>query len=211
MDHSVDTLIVGGGHAGAQAAIALRQRKVHGSIAIVGDESDPPYERPPLSKDYLARDKTFDRMLIRPANFWAERDIALLLGRRVTTVDPAARTVILHNGATPGYCTLIWATGGSPRRLTCSGHYLHVIRTRADVDRMVAELATVARVVVIGGGYIGLEAVAVLSKLGKHVTVLDAQDRVLARVAGEALSRFYEAEHRAHGVDVRIGTLIKCI
>lgn len=214
MDHSVDTLIVGGGHAGAQAAIALRQRKFHGSIAIVGDEPDPPYERPPLSKDYLARDKSFNRMLIRPATFWAERDIALLLGRRVTMVDPDARRVILHDGATLAYRTLIWATGGSPRRLTCAGHHLrgvHAVRTRADVDRMVSELEAVARVVVIGGGYIGLETAAVLSKLGKHVTVLEAQERVLARVAGEALSRFYEAEHRAHGVDIRVGTLIECI
>lgn len=214
MDHSFDTLIVGGGHAGAQAAIALRQRKFDGSIAIVGDEPDPPYERPPLSKDYLAGDKSFDRILIRRATFWTERDIVLLLGRRVTSVDPDARKVVLHDGTMLGYRTLIWATGGSPRRLTCSGHHLrgvHGVRTRADVDRMVAELETVARVVVIGGGYIGLEAAAVLSKLGKHVTVLEAQDRVLARVAGEALSRFYEAEHRAHGVDIRVGTLIECI
>jgi len=214
MDHSFDTLIVGGGHAGAQAAIALRQRKFDGSIAIVGDEPDPPYERPPLSKDYLAGDKSFDRILIRRATFWTERDIVLLLGRRVTSVDPDARKVVLHDGTMLGYRTLIWATGGSPRRLTCSGHHLrgvHGVRTRADVDRMVAELETVARVVVIGGGYIGLEAAAVLSKLGKHVTVLEAQDRVLARVAGEALSRFYEAEHRARGVDIRVGTLIECI
>ena len=109
---------------------------------------------------------------------------------------------------------MVWATGGAPRSLVCSGHNLagvHAIRTRADVDRLMGELPGTSRVVVIGGGYIGLEAAAVLTKLGKHVTVLEAMDRVLARVAGEPLSRFYEAEHRAHGVDLRLGVTVECI
>jgi len=214
MGDSFDALIVGGGHAGAQAAIALRKRNFSGSIAIVGDEPHPPYERPPLSKEYLASEKSYDRLLIRPATFWAERDIALLLGRRVTEVDSAAHKVVLHDGATLNYRTLVWATGGRPRRLTCPGHDLrgvHSVRTLADVDRIQMELGSVARAVVIGGGYIGLETAAVLSKLGKHVTILEAQDRVLARVAGEPLSRFYEAEHRAHGVDIRLGSLVERI
>lgn len=214
MSDQYDVLIVGGGHGGAQAAAALRQRKFVGSIAIIGDELDPPYERPPLSKEYLARDKDFDRILIRPLAFWTERDVTLRLGQRVTHVSAQAHTVTLQDGTTLGYGKLIWATGGSPRRLTCSGHHLvgvHGVRTRADVDRMMAELETVSRVVVIGGGYIGLEAAAVLTKLGKPVVVLEAQDRVLARVAGEALSRFYEAEHRAHGVEVRLGAVVECI
>ena len=209
-----DILIVGAGHAGAQAAIALRQAKYEGTIAIVGDEPEIPYERPPLSKDYLAGDKPFERILIRPATFWSERDIAMLTGRRVVSVDPAAHRVTTADGTTIGYGSLIWATGGSPRSLVCSGHDLagvHAIRTRADVDRLVGELAATNRVVVIGGGYIGLEAAAVLTKLGKHVTLLEALDRVLARVAGEPLSRFYEAEHRAHGVDIRLGAMVDCI
>ena len=209
-----DVLIVGAGHGGAQAAIALRQQKFAGSIAIVGDEPDPPYERPPLSKEYLSGDKSFERLLIRPVAFWAERDVALLLGRRVTTVDPVAHTVATDTGETLGYRHLIWATGGAPRRLVCSGHDLvgvHTVRTRADADRMRAELAGVAGAVVIGGGYIGLEAAAVLAKAGKRVIVLEALDRVLARVAGEPLSRFYEAEHRAHGVDVRLEARVACI
>lgn len=209
-----DVLIVGAGHAGAQAAAALRQRKFAGSIAIIGDEPDPPYERPPLSKEYLSGEKAFERIMIRSAGFWAERDIALLLGRRVVAVDPVAHVVTCADGAIFGYRVLIWATGGAPRRLTCSGHDLagvHAIRTRADVDRLIGELPTIARVVVVGGGYIGLEAAAVLTKLGKHVTVLEAQNRVLARVAGEPLSRFYEAEHRAHGVDVRLGVTVACL
>ncbi len=209
-----DVLIVGGGHGGAQAAIALRQRKFAGSIAIIGEEADFPYERPPLSKEYLARDKPFERILIRPPAFWAEREVAMLTGRRVTAVDADAHSVTTMDGETIGYGTLIWAAGGHPRRLSCAGHDLtgvHSVRTRADVDRMMDELATTTRVAVIGGGYIGLEAAAVLTKLGKAVTVLEAQDRVLARVAGEPLSRFFEAEHRARGVDLRLGTLVDCI
>jgi len=209
-----DVLIVGAGHGGAQAAIALRQRKVEGTIALLGDEPELPYERPPLSKDYLAGDKPFERILIRPAIFWADRDVTLLLGRSVVSVDPAAHSVTTADGATIGYRTLIWATGGAPRRLSCSGHDLrgvHGVRTRADVDRMIAELPAVSRVIVVGGGYIGLEAAAVLTKLGKHVTVLEAAPRVLARVAGPALSDFYEAEHRAHGVDLRTGVTVACI
>jgi len=212
--NNYDLLIVGAGHAGAQAAIALRQNKFEGSIAIVGDEPEIPYERPPLSKDYLAGEKPFERILIRPATFWPERDIAMLTGKRVVSVDPQAHRVTTGDGSAIGYGTLIWAAGGSPRSLICSGHDLagvHAIRTRADVDRLMGELTATTRVVVIGGGYIGLEAAAVLTKLGKQVTVLEALDRVLARVAGEPLSRFYEAEHRAHGVDVRLGARVDCI
>ena len=209
-----DVLIVGAGHGGAQAAIALRQRKFAGSIALLGDEPELPYERPPLSKDYLAGDKSFERILIRPAAFWTERDVPLLPGRTVVSVDPAAHNVMTADGATIGYRSLIWATGGTPRRLTCAGHDLrgvHGVRTRADVDRMIAELPAVTRAIVVGGGYIGLEAAAVLTKLGKHVTVLEAAPRVLARVAGEPLSHFYEAEHRAHGVDLRTGVTVDSI
>jgi len=209
-----DVLIVGAGHGGAQAAIALRQRKFEGSIAMIGEEPELPYERPPLSKDYFAGEKAFERILIRPAAFWEERGVTMRTGVRVVAVDPAAHTVSTAAGETIGYGHLIWAAGGHPRRLTCSGHDLggvHSVRTRADVDRMMGELAATDTIVVIGGGYIGLEAAAVLAKTGKQVTVLEALDRVLARVAGEPLSRFYEAEHRAHGVDVRLGAMVECI
>jgi len=209
-----DILIIGAGHGGAQAALALRQQKFTGTVAMLGDEAEPPYERPPLSKEYLSGEKPFERILIRPADFWAERDVTLLLKRRVVSVDPVAHRVSTADGNSIGYGTLIWATGGAPRRLVCAGHSLqgvHAVRTRADVDAMISELATTERVIVIGGGYIGLEAAAVLTKLGKPVTVLEALDRVLARVAGEPLSRFYEAEHRAHGVDVRLGVQVACI
>lgn len=214
MSNRFDILIVGGGHAGAQAAIALRQRGFAGSIAIVGEEPELPYERPPLSKEYLSGARRFERLLIRPAAFWAEREVVMLTGRRVAAIDSEAHDVSCEDGARIGYGTLIWAAGGHARRLTCSGHDLdgvHSVRSRSDVDRMVAELGRTERVAVIGGGYIGLEAAAVLAKAGKRVTVLEAQERVLARVAGTTLSRFYEAEHRAHGVEVRLGAAVSCI
>ena len=209
-----DILIVGGGHGGAQAAIALRQGGFTGSLAIVTEEPDLPYERPPLSKDYLAGVKPFDRMMIRPPAFWSERAVTFLTETVVEAVDPAAKTVTTGRGEAIGYGTLIWAAGGHARRLTCSGHDLtgvHTVRTRADADRMMAELPDVRRAVVIGGGYIGLEAAAALSKQGREVVLIEALDRVLARVAGEPLSRFFEAEHRAHGVDVRLSTAVACI
>jgi 3-phenylpropionate/trans-cinnamate dioxygenase ferredoxin reductase subunit len=209
-----DVLIVGAGHAGAQAAIALRQNKFAGSIGLLGDEPELPYERPPLSKEYLAGDKPFERLLIRNAAFWQERDVALLSGHSVIRVDPVGHSVTTADGEAIGYGQLIWATGGKPRRLACTGGDLigvHTVRTRADVDRMIAELPDVQRAAVIGGGYIGLEAAAVLAKLGRQVTVLEAQDRVLARVAGEPLSRFFEGEHRAHGVEIHLGVAVDAI
>jgi 3-phenylpropionate/trans-cinnamate dioxygenase ferredoxin reductase subunit len=196
-----DVLIVGSGHGGAQAAIALRQGRFAGSLAIVGAEIDPPYERPPLSKDYLAGEKDYERLLIRPPKFWDERAVTLLPGRTVTAIDAGAHRVSCADGSGLGFGKLIWAAGGTPRRLPGRGH---VIRSRADVDALRAALPGAKRVAVIGGGYIGLEAAAVLRKLGKEVILLEALDRVLARVAGAPLSRFYEAEHRRHGVDVRL-------
>lgn len=209
-----DILIVGGGHGGAQAAIALRQAKYEGSIGVVNAEPEYPYERPPLSKGYFAGDKAFERIMIRPAAFWAERSVDMMLGMRVDAVDPSAHKVTLSDGADISYGKMIWATGGSPRPLPVEGGNLpgmHVVRSRADVDGMLDGLDDVADIAIVGGGYIGLEAAAVLRKIGKKVTVLEAMDRVLARVAGEPLSRFYEAEHRAHGVDVRLGVEISGI
>jgi 3-phenylpropionate/trans-cinnamate dioxygenase ferredoxin reductase subunit len=214
MVEQFDAVIVGAGHAGAQAASALRHSGFEGSIAVFGDEPDLPYERPALSKEYLAGDKSFERILIRPPGFWDERAIGFRLSTRVVAVDPQAHEVTLENGRKIGYAKLVWAAGGAPRKLTCAGHDLegvHSLRTRADADRLLSELQRVERVVVVGGGYIGLEAAAVLTKVGKKVIVLEALDRVLARVAGEPLSRFYEAEHRAQGVEVRLGAKVECI
>jgi 3-phenylpropionate/trans-cinnamate dioxygenase ferredoxin reductase component len=212
---AADIVIVGTGHGGAQAALALRQHGFEGSILMVGRDSEPPYERPPLSKEYLSGEKPFERMLIRPRAFWAERQVELMLETNVSKVDPAAKALTVSGGATVTYGTLIWAAGGDARRLSCPGAQLagiHAVRDKADTDRLRAELAAGARrAVVIGGGYIGLEAAAVLTKLGCEVVVVEMLDRVLARVAGEDLSRFYEAEHRAHGVAVLLQTEVEAI
>jgi 3-phenylpropionate/trans-cinnamate dioxygenase ferredoxin reductase component len=209
-----NVIIVGAGHGGAQAAVVLRMQGFAGSIAMIGAEPEPPYERPPLSKEYLAKEKPFDRLYIRPPHFWAEKGIEMMLSTEVLSVDPAAQTVTLSNGEMLGYDTLIWATGGNPRALSCPGSDLagiFAVRTRADVDAIMAALDGIDRIAVVGGGYIGLEAASVLTKLGKSVTLLEALPRVLARVAGEALSDFYAAEHRAHGVDLRTGVGVVAI
>ena len=208
-------LIVGGGHGGAQAALALRQHGFAGHVTIIGRENEPPYERPPLSKEYLAREKPFERLYIRPAQLWADKNVDLELGRTVTALDPVAKTVTLDDFTTRGYTHLIWAAGGDARQLQCDGGHLaglHKVRDRADVDRLIAEIdAGAKRAVIIGGGYIGLEAAAVLTKLGLQVALLEVLPRILARVAGEPLSAFYEAEHRARGVDLRTGVTVECI
>jgi 3-phenylpropionate/trans-cinnamate dioxygenase ferredoxin reductase component len=210
-----DVIIVGAGHGGAQCAIALRQNGFAGTIAMIGREPEPPYERPPLSKEYFAREKTFERLYIRPPQFWEDKRIELVLGTEVTAVDPKTRQVTLSTGDTREYGTLVWAAGGDPRRLPVPGGELagvHPVRTRADCDQLMGEIdGGVRDVVVIGGGYIGLEAAAVLVKLGCKVTLLEALPRVLARVAGPELSEFYEAEHRAHGVDLRTGVAVEAL
>lgn len=210
-----DVVIVGAGHGGAQCAIALRQNGFTGRVVMVGREPEPPYERPPLSKEYFAREKTFDRLYIRPPAFWEEKAVELILGTEVTAIDPKAKQATLSNGDTLEYGALVWAAGGDPRRLPVPGGELagvHAVRTRADCDQLMGEIdGGVKNIAVIGGGYIGLEAAAVLTKLGCQVTLLEALPRVLARVAGPELSAFYEAEHRAHGVDLRTEVKIEAL
>ncbi|OWQ95310.1 NAD(P)/FAD-dependent oxidoreductase [Sphingopyxis witflariensis] len=209
-----DVVIVGAGHGGAQVAVMLRTQKFEGSIAIIGDEPELPYERPPLSKEYFAGEKEFERIQLRPAKYWDEREVTMLLNTRVVAVDSVGHHVTTEAGETIGYGKLVWATGGAPRMLPIPGGDLpgvQGVRTRADADAMKAASETAGQIVVIGGGYIGLEAAAVLTKAGKKVVLLEALDRVLARVAGEELSRFYEKEHRDHGVDLRLGVCVEAI
>lgn len=205
---SFDCIIVGSGHGGAQAAHALRQYGFVGSIALIGSEPDLPYDRPSLSKDYLAGEKTFDRLQLRPGAYWDQQRITLLPGRRVTGVSAAQRQLTCGDGRNFGFEALIWAAGGTPRPLSCTGHdhpAVHYLRDKADCDRLLAALPACRHVAIIGGGFIGLEAAAVLRGMEKHVTVIEAQDRVLARVSGVEVSRFYEAEHRARGVEILLG------
>ncbi|MEE4316084.1 MAG: FAD-dependent oxidoreductase [Erythrobacter sp.] len=213
-DHA-DVVIVGTGHGGAQAAIALRQQGHEGSILMIGRDNAPPYERPPLSKEYLAGDKGFERIMIRPEKFWAEKGIALKLGAAVTAIDAAAHRITMADGSTVTYRKLIWSGGGDPRRLPVPGAVLpgvFYVRDKSDADTMMLALERGARrAVVIGGGYIGLEAAAVLRKLGCEVVLVEMLPRLLARVAGEELSRFYAEEHRRQGVDVRLETGVQAV
>lgn len=209
-----DVLVVGAGHGGAQVAIALRKRGFAGTIAVVSAERDVPYERAQLSKDYLSGESHFDRIVLRPEAFWRECDITLLLGRAVMTLKPTARRVVLQYGDIIHYGVLVWAAGGRPRNLTCTGARLQgvfTLRSRSNVDDLRQELPSAERVVVVGSGYIGLEAAAALSKCGKQVTVVEGMSRVLAREGGEALSRFYEAQHRAHGVEILLNAKVQTV
>lgn len=211
---TADVLIVGSGHGGTSVAIALRQLRFEGTVALVSADPDLPYERPPLSKDYLAGEKSFDSILLRPANFWSDKAIELIAGEEIVAIDPVAHIATAASGREFSYGKLVWSAGGLPRRLTCDGQGLeglHTIRDRCDVDRLRVELEGAHHVVVIGGGYIGLEAAASLTKLGKHVTVLEAMDRLLERVAAQPISDFFAAEHRRHGVEVHLGANVVCL
>lgn len=211
----VDALIVGSGHGGAQAAICLRQNGFAGSILILTRDRHLPYERPPLSKEYLRGDKPFERILLRPPAFWSERGIAFRLNANVTDVLPDEHVAVLSDGRRVAYGNLVWAAGGEPRMLSCPGAELngiHAVRARDDLDRLRDELAgATRRICVVGGGYIGLEAAAVLRKLGHAVTVVEAEPRLLSRVAGEELSEFFLAEHRAQGVTVLLSSKVESL
>lgn len=181
---------------------------------MVGEEPEFPYERPPLSKEYFLGEKDFDRIRIRPPAFWDEREITMLLGKRVTSVNAEGHAVTTDDGRVIGYGKLIWATGGHARKLPVKGGNLpgvQGVRTLADADAMKTAASNARSIVIIGGGYIGLEAAAVLAKTGKPIVLLEALPRVLARVAGEPLSRFFEKEHRAHGVDIRLNIAVEAI
>ncbi len=209
-----DVLIVGGGHAGAMAAIGLRQNGFTGSIAMVGDEAALPYERPPLSKAYLNGSLEQHRLYLRKAEFWQERDIDVRLSTSVTRLDAQDRTATLSSGETVRFTWCILATGGRARPLPVPGADLagvHYLRTLADVDGIRASLTPGARLAVVGGGYIGLEVAASARKLGHEVTLIEALDRVLARVTSPVVSRFFESKHTAEGVNILLNTGVTAI
>ncbi|ASG22258.1 NAD(P)/FAD-dependent oxidoreductase [Nitrospirillum viridazoti] len=205
-------VVAGAGQAAAQLAQSLRQGGYGGPVTLVGDEGFLPYERPPLSKDYLGNKRDAAQLLLRRPEFWAERQVTLRLGQAIVAVNREASNVTLADGAILSYEWLVWATGGRPRRLPCPGADLagvHTIRTIADIDALKRDLAQPRRVVVIGGGYIGLEAAAVLRSMGLPVTVLEAQERLLARVTSPVVSQFFLDLHRREGVDVRLGAAVR--
>src|SRR5262245_41861237 len=207
-------VVVGAGQAATQAAQTLRQQNYSGAITLVGEEPYAPYQRPPLSKKYFAGETPRERLLLRPQPFYAEKGIALELGARVEELDAAAHVPRLHDGRTLRSDKLEHATGSRARTLAVPGAELvgvHHVRTIADIDALNASLPPGARVVVIGGGYIGLEMASVARQRGFAVTVLEAADRVLGRVVSEQVSSFYADLHRAAGVEVHVGAEVRAL
>jgi 3-phenylpropionate/trans-cinnamate dioxygenase ferredoxin reductase subunit len=205
-------VIVGAGHAAGVAAAALREQGYGGGIVVIGEERRAPYQRPPLSKNYLAGQMPAEQLLLKPEKFYAERAIELKLGTRATAIDRTGMQVALANGEAVAYSKLLLATGSRPRILPVRGAELagvHYFRTLADVDAIRAEMAPGKRAVVIGGGYIGLEVAAVAAGAGMKVCVLEAAERVLGRVSGPIVAEFMTELHRANGVDVRCGVRIE--
>ncbi|MEN3162579.1 FAD-dependent oxidoreductase [Tistrella mobilis] len=214
MTWTFDIAIAGAGHAGAQLAISLRQGGFAGTIGLISAEHEAPYDRPSLTKDYLTGAALAADIRLRPDGFWAERNITRVPGTRITDLDPAAHRLFTADGRRIGYGRLAWATGGAARRLTCPGADLsgiHTIRSLADADRLRADLSGRPRVVVVGAGYVGLEAAAALVGQGHRVTVVEAADRVLARVSGRSIAAAIEARHRDAGVEIRTGVGVEAL
>jgi 3-phenylpropionate/trans-cinnamate dioxygenase ferredoxin reductase subunit len=202
-------VIIGAGQAGAQAAQSLRAEGYSGPITMVGDEPYLPYQRPPLSKKFLAGELELERLFIRPAEFYAEAKVDVRVGVKATFIDRGARRVRLSDGSDLPYGQLVLATGSCVRKLPLPGAELpglFYLRDIADVQAIQAHFKPGARLVIVGAGYIGLEVGAVAVKRGLKVTVLEMMDRVMARVAAPVVSQFYEKEHRAAGVDIRTRT-----
>jgi len=201
-------VIVGAGHAGGSAAAFLRQYGYQGSITLIGEEPLAPYQRPPLSKAWLKGEADAEALMLRPESFYAENDIVLRLDARAERIDRDGRTVVLTGGESIPYATLILATGARARRIPLPGLDLGgvlALRTAADADMLKSALGPGKRLAVIGGGYIGLEAAASARALGAEVVVIEREPRVLARVACEALSTFFQDYHRKHGVHFILG------
>lgn len=207
-------VIVGAGQAGAQVAQSLRQSGYAGSIRLIGEEVHPPYQRPPLSKKFLAGDTDAEGLWLRPSAFYETQSVELLTGAPVARIDPAGHQVMLATGELIPYGKLVLATGTRARRIPLPGVDLGgvlTLRSIADVDRIRDGLAAHDSLAVIGAGYIGLEVAAVARAMGKAVTVIEAQDRVLKRVVSPVISAFYEGLHSAKGVDLRLGTGLAAI
>ena len=208
---SATTIIAGAGHAGGQTAISLRQAGYDGRIVVCGAEPVAPYQRPPLSKKYLSGELALARVFLRPEGFYAQNDIELRLGNAVRNIDPDRRTVSLEDGETVAFSDLVIATGGRPRRLDVPGADLgniFYLRSLEDADAIGRALVAGRRLVVVGGGYIGLEIASTAKGLGLEVSVIEAADRILGRVTAPEMSAYYTRAHRSRGVDLRLSTEI---
>ncbi|MBN02636.1 FAD-dependent oxidoreductase [Ponticaulis sp.] len=204
-------VIIGAGQAGGQAAVSLRQAGFEGTITMVGDEPAPPYQRPPLSKAYLKGKLDRERLFLKPLQFYEDSNITLQTGVSAQKIDRAAKTVALSDGETLDYDTLIIATGSRPRALPLPGaesSNVFDLRTLSDIDVLKPNVQEGRRLLIVGAGYIGLEAAAAARELGLEVTVLEMADRVLARVTSPVMSEFYEKLHETHGVTIKTGAML---
>lgn len=207
-------IIVGAGQAAAQTAASLRQKGYAGPVTMVGDEHFLPYQRPPLSKAYLAGTLDAERLHIKAQRFWPEHAIETRLGVRATAINRSARKLTLADGTTLDYAKLVLATGSRVRELPIPGHELpgvHYLRTIADVQDIQAGFAAGQRLTIVGGGYIGLEVAAVATKQGLDVTVIETESRVMNRVVAPEVSRFFQDVHRAAGVSIELGRRVKAL
>jgi 3-phenylpropionate/trans-cinnamate dioxygenase ferredoxin reductase subunit len=207
-------VILGAGHAGGSAAAFLRQYGHQGSIVLVGDEPLLPYQRPPLSKAWLKGEAGEDDLQLRPASFYAENDIALRLGARARRIDRQARQVALDDGEVLPYDALILATGARARRLALPGGEMArtlELRTAADAEMLKAGIAAGKRLVIVGGGYVGLEVAASARAIGAEVLVVEREPRILARVAGPVLSDFFTDYHHKHGVSFELDAFVEAL
>jgi 3-phenylpropionate/trans-cinnamate dioxygenase ferredoxin reductase subunit len=211
MSHIV---VVGAGQAGASLVAKLRKDGFDGDITLIGAEPVPPYQRPPLSKAYLLGEMAEERLYLRPAEFYADQNITLRTDATVTSIDAAAKTVMLGDEVIQ-YDQLALTTGSQPNRLPASiGGALDgvfCVRDLADADAMAPYVTAGKRALIVGGGYIGLEAAAVCAKRGVNVTLAEMADRILQRVACPETSDYFRALHRDHGVDIREGTGLKAL
>jgi 3-phenylpropionate/trans-cinnamate dioxygenase ferredoxin reductase component len=199
-------IIVGGGLAGAIAARTLREEGFDGRITLLGEEQHRPYERPPLSKDYLQGSADLESVFVHPEPWYADHAVELHLGAAVSSLDPVSRTVVTATGARLGYDKLLLATGSTPRRLSVPGAHLdgvYYLRSLGDSDRIKAGFARAQRVAIVGAGWIGLETAAAARHAGLDVTLLESAGMPLLRILGPKASPIFAELHRNHGVDLR--------
>jgi 3-phenylpropionate/trans-cinnamate dioxygenase ferredoxin reductase subunit len=205
-------VIAGAGLAGAKAAETLRAEGFDGPVVLIGDESERPYERPSLSKDYLQGKAERETIYVHPQAWYADNKVELRLGSPVTGIDRAAHEVTLADGSRAGYAKLLLTTGSSPRRLTVPGadaDGVHYLRRVGDSDQIRTVFQTASRVAVIGAGWIGLEATAAARAAGAEVTVMEAAELPLLRVLGPEVAQVFADLHRQHGVDLRFGVQVE--
>ena len=205
-------VIIGCGQAGGQAAASLRQEKYEGPITMIGQEPYIPYQRPPLSKQYLSGEQEKEKLSLRQESFYSEKEINLMLETSVLSLDPHKKELQLENDETVTYDKLLIATGGRPRKLEVDGHTLkgiHYLRNIDDVDAIKTQMRTSQNLVIVGGGYIGLEVASVAIKRGLTVSVLEMESRILERVTTEEMSAFYHQLHTDEGVNILTSTQAK--